>query len=125
MKPVICCIGYNRPKSLERLLQSVGNAIYDDNDITLIISIDECPDSNKVEEVAKAFEWTHGTKEILRHSKRLGLKEHCLKCGDLSVKYGSLIFLEDDVVVAPGYYRFVKKNIEYYCDNENINSGFE
>ena len=118
--PAICCIGYNRPKSMRRLLQSVGGAFYDNSNITLIISIDESPQSNEVEQAAKNFEWTHGEKIILRYPKRMGLKQHCIKCGDLSEKYGALIFLEDDVVVAPGFYRYAKEAVNYYKDDPNV-----
>jgi len=118
--PAICCIGYNRPESMRRLLTSVVSAKYDDNDINLIISIDESNKSGEVEAVAKEFEWNYGHKEILRYPKRLGLKEHCLRCGDLSLKYGAVIFLEDDVVVAPGYYRYTKAAVNHYKDNPDV-----
>lgn len=119
-KPVICCIGYNRPKSMKRLLDSVGKAVYDDNDVLLVISIDESPESDAVEEVAKKFEWKYGEKIIKRYPMRMGLKDHCLLCGDLSIEYGSVILLEDDVVVAPGYYRYVKKAVEFYKDDNKV-----
>ena len=116
--PVICCIGYNRPNSMQRLLNSIGNAVYDDHDILLVISIDESPKSDEVEAVAKAFDWKYGEKIIKRYPERMGLKKHCLLCGDLSLEHGSVIFLEDDVVVAPGYYRYTKAALEYYKDDE-------
>ena len=118
--PVICCIGYNRPNSMKRLLNSVGNAVYDNDDITLVISIDESDMSDEVERVAQEFNWKHGDKIIKRYPKRLGLKKHCLLCGDLSIKFGSVIFLEDDVVVAPGYYRYTKEAVEYYKNDEHV-----
>lgn len=118
--PAICCIGYNRPESMRRLLTSVVSAIYDDNDINLIISIDESDKSDEVEAVAKEFEWNYGHKEIVRYPHRLGLKEHCLRCGDLSLKYGAVIFLEDDVVVAPGFYRYTKAAVAKYKDNPDV-----
>ena len=118
--PVICCIGYNRPNSMKRLLNSVGNAVYDDHDILLVISIDESPKSDEVEAVAKAFDWKYGKKVIKRYPERMGLKKHCLLCGDLSLEYGAVIFLEDDVVVAPGYYRYTKAALEFYKNDEHV-----
>ena len=41
IKPAIVAIGYNRPKLMKRLLDSVGKAYYEEDDISLIISIDE------------------------------------------------------------------------------------
>ena len=120
INPVICCIGYNRPESMRRLLKSIGKADYDNDDILLLISIDESKDSDSVETVAREFEWCHGEKKILRYPNRLGLKEHCLLCGDYTDGHGALIFLEDDVVVAPGYYMYVKNAAAFYADDERI-----
>lgn len=118
--PAICCIGYNRPDSMKRLLGSIAMGMYEDRNIPLVISIDESNKSDEVEVVAKAFEWKYGDKTILRYPQRLGLKEHCLRCGDLSLKYGALIFLEDDVVVAPGFYKYVKKAVNYYASDSRV-----
>ena len=118
--PAICCIGYNRADSMSRLLTSVEKAVYDDNNIPLIISIDESDKSDEVESVAKNFKWTHGEKIIKRYPKRLGLKEHCLLCGDFSMKYGAALFLEDDAVVTPGYYRYTKAAVNYYKNETKV-----
>lgn len=118
--PAICCIGYNRPESMRRLLTSVINAVYDDDNIPLIISIDESNKSDEVEAVARSFEWKHGEMIIKRYPQRMGLKEHCLRCGDLSIEYGALIFLEDDVTVAPGYYRYTKAAVNYYRGHQHV-----
>lgn len=118
--PAICCIGYNRPDSMSRLLNSIALGVYEDRNIPLIISIDESNKSDEVEAVAQEFEWKYGEKTVLRYPQRLGLKEHCMRCGDLSLKYGALIFLEDDVVVAPGYYNYVKEAVNYYSDDSRI-----
>ena len=47
IKPAIIVIAYNREESLKRLLTSLNNAIYESDDITLIISIDKS-DNEKV-----------------------------------------------------------------------------
>lgn len=118
--PAICCIGYNRPGSMKRLLNSISTSVYEDRNIPLIISIDESNKSDEVEAVARDFEWKYGEKTVLRYPQRLGLKEHCMRCGDLSLKYGALIFLEDDVVVAPGFYSYVKDAVNYYSNDSRI-----
>lgn len=118
--PAIVCIGYNRPLSMQRLLNSVGHAVYDDKNITLIISIDQSSKSDDVEQVAQNFQWNYGEKIIRRYPKRLGLKDHCLQCGDLSLQYGAIIFLEDDCVVAPGFYRFAKAACNFYKTDNHV-----
>ena len=118
--PAICCVGYNRPESMRRLLHSIGRGVYCVNNIPLIISIDESSLSNEVERVAKEFEWNFGEKIIRRFSSRLGLRKHSLLCGDLSVKYGAVIFLEDDVVVAPGFYEFTLQSLDFYRGSPKV-----
>lgn len=120
MKPAIVTVGYNRPKLMKRLLESVGRAYYPYDDVTLIVSIDESDLSDEVEKVAREFVWTHGTKEIRRFSERQGLRRHIVACGDYSEKYGAVIILEDDLVVSDDFYSYVCKAHEKYADDERI-----
>ncbi len=120
MKPAIVAVGYNRPHGMKRLLESIGKAKFSSNDIPLIISIDESNKSNEVEQVAKDFEWKYGTKEIRRFPDRQGLRKHIVQCGDYSEKYGAVIILEDDLVVAEDFYSYVCAAHEKYGDDERI-----
>jgi len=120
IKPVIIVAAYNRPNALERLLKSLAKADYTGHySITLIISIDHS-DSSEVISVAKNFTWEFGTKEIIQHQKNLGLKKHIIFCGDLTVKYQSVIILEDDLVVAPAFYDYTCQALKYYQDHHKI-----
>ena len=118
--PAICCLGYNRPESMRRLLKSLANAKYDQKNIPLIISIDECELSEKVAEVAERFEWKYGEKIIRRFKERQGTIKHTLQCGDLSLKYGAVVYLEDDIVVAPGFYMYLEAALNKYSEIENV-----
>ena len=120
IKPAIVAVGYNRPDGMKRLLDSIGKATYNCDDVPLIISIDESNRSNEVESMATAFEWTHGIKEIRRFPERQGLRKHIVQCGDLSEKYGAVIILEDDLVVAEDFYTYVCAAHEKYGDEEEI-----
>lgn len=120
VKPAIVAVGYNRPDSMERLLKSIGNATYIEDNITLIVSIDKSNISEQVEKVAKDFNWIHGKKIIRCFEKRQGLKKHIIQCGDYSLEYGSAIILEDDLVVSPNFYQYVQSGLSYYED-EKIN----
>ena len=120
IKPAIVAVGYNRPAGMKRLLDSIGNATYAATDIPLIISIDESNRSDEVEQVAKDFEWKYGTKEIRRFPERQGLRKHIVQCGDYSEKYGAVIVLEDDLVVAEDFYSYVCAAHETYGDDERI-----
>lgn len=119
-KPAIVAVGYNRPDGIKRLLESIGNACYLVDNIPLIISIDESNKSNDVEKVAQDFFWQYGKKEIRRFSKRQGLRNHIIQCGDLSEKYGGVIILEDDLIVAEDFYTYVCKAHETYGSEQEI-----
>ena len=120
IKPAIVAVGYNRPDGMKRLLESIGKASYNCNDVPLIVSIDESNRSEEVEAVAKAFEWKYGTKEIRRFPERQGLRKHIVQCGDYSEKYGAVIILEDDLVVAEDFYSYVCAAHEKYGEEQNI-----
>lgn len=114
LKPAIVAVGYNRPEGMKRLLNSIGQAKYDSTDIALIVSIDESNKSDEVEKVAREFYWSYGEKIIRRFPERQGLRRHIVQCGDLSEKYGGVIILEDDLIVAEDYYMFVCRAHEKY-----------
>lgn len=120
IKPAIVAVGYNRPDGMKRLLDSIGKATFNFDDVPLIISIDESNRSDEVEAVAKAFDWKYGTKEIRRFPERQGLRKHIVQCGDYSEKYGAVIILEDDLVVAEDFYSYVSAAHEKYGDDEEI-----
>lgn len=120
IKPAIVAVGYNRPKLMKRLLDSIGRAYFEYDDVSLIISIDESNLSDEVENVAREFEWNHGTKEIRRYPERQGLRKHIVHCGDYSEKYGAVIILEDDLIVSEDFYSYVCKAHEKYSSDDRI-----
>ena len=119
-KPVIVAVGYNRIDSLLRLLDSLETAVYPCDDITLYVSLDH---SGMEESVIKAVEqtpWTHGKRIIRKHTGQLGLRKHILECASLSEQYGSVIILEDDLVVAENFYSYTVQALDYYGDQNMI-----
>ena len=120
VKPAIVVVGYNRPDGMKRLLESIGRAHYTCEGVPLIVSIDESNRSDEVEVVARAFEWNHGLKEIRRFPERQGLRKHIVQCGDYSEKYGAVIILEDDLVVAEDFYSYVCAAHNKYGEDEEV-----
>lgn len=120
IKPVIVVVAYRRLETLKRLLKSIEEAVYSTDDIMLIISIDYHPDNLPVIECAENFSWVHGRKIVRVHEANLGLKKHIIECGDYSLKYGAVIILEDDEIVAPSFYEYVCRAHEYYSGDERI-----
>ena len=120
IKPAIVIVAYNREDSLLRLLRSIENAIYDYDDIKLVISIDWSDNLSKVKACADAFVWKHGEKIIRTFDENMGLRKHVLSCGDLSEKYGAVIILEDDLAVAEDFYNYTVKALNYYENEKKI-----
>lgn len=119
-KPAIVAVGYNRPHTLKRLLDSLADAQYEIEDITLVISIDKAQNEKDVKRVADEFEWKHGEKVVRTFEKRQGLRNHIIQCGDLSESYGAVIILEDDILVSKGFYTYVCEALSYYNDVSSI-----
>ncbi|MEZ4811236.1 MAG: glycosyltransferase [Allomuricauda sp.] len=113
MNAPIVVVAYNRPRSLTRLLRSLTNAKYPEKEIDLLISIDRKEDNQEVLAIANAYEWKHGAKKVIYQEKNLGLRKHILQCGNLSLEYGSVIVLEDDLFVSPNFYFFVDQALRF------------
>ena len=120
IKPAIVCVGYNRKESIIRLVESVSNAYFEYDDINLIISLDYSEKQKEIEESLSSIEWKYGKKRIIKHASNLGLKNHILKCGDLSHEYGAVIILEDDLVVSKNFYDYSLQAMNYYSNNEKV-----
>lgn len=120
--PAIVVVGYNRRGSLERVLQSVVNAEYEYDDIKLIVSLDHSEAEGELVQAAERYreKWTHGTLEIRTTKKRMGLRNHILKCGDITNEYGAVIILEDDIIVSPYFYDYVVQAVNRYKDEEML-----
>lgn len=119
-KPVIVVAAFNRPRSLIRILKSLGNAIFDDN-VTLIVSIDnDEPNNLDVKNIADDFHWRYGPKHVKYQDRHLGLREHIIRCGDLCYDYGSVVILEDDLYVSPYFYDYAIHALRYYHDDDHI-----
>ena len=50
----------------------------------------------------------------------MGLRDHVLACGDLTLEYGSCVILEDDLYVSPDAYRYSKKAVNAYADEPAV-----
>ncbi|MCJ0975112.1 glycosyltransferase [Pseudomonas sp. PS1] len=117
--PTIVVIGYNRPKSLSRLLASLSKAHYPAGDIRLVISLDNSGTLEPLR-VAEAYEWPHGEKRVIHREKRMGLRNHVLACGDLTEEYGDVLVLEDDLFVSPHFYEYTSRALTFYADEPRV-----
>lgn len=115
----IVVVGYNRLKSIRRLLSSLLRAQYPDSDIPLVISID-CSGEEELYSYVKDFDWPYGRKYVNIQETRLGLKEHIYQCADLTSVFKAIILLEDDLVVSPAFYSYAVKALDRYGDDRRI-----
>ena len=118
--PAIVVAAYDRPDSLRRLLGTLVVAHYPaDGVVPLVISIDKS-ESRAVVEVAESFKWQYGPYRVIEHPRNLGLREHILSCGDLAYDYGSVILLEDDLMVSPAFYCYTQDALAFYENDPRI-----
>ena len=115
----IVVVAFNRARSLARLLASLNNAVYEEDNVPLIISIDK-GDNQDVLKTAENFEWKHGQKTVVYQSENLKLRKHILKCGDYSLEYGSVIILEDDLFVSKYFYDYTVKALAFSEKDDRI-----
>jgi len=115
----IVVVGYDRPHSLSRLLDSLNRVAFDGRRVPLIISLDRSG-NEAVTRVAESFTWNHGDKTVRTFPQRLGLKQHILTCGDLTRDFENLVVLEDDLYVSQNLYRFAVQAIEFYRDDDRV-----
>ncbi|WP_420645235.1 hypothetical protein [Candidatus Leptofilum sp.] len=120
MNPAIVVVAYNRPVALRRLLASLAT-LHEPDDAPLIISIDAGGNAfEAVLAVAKTFAWRFGEKRIVVQQRPLGLINHVFACGDLVDEFGSILLLEDDLVVSPMAYRYATDALTFYADDPRI-----
>lgn len=105
IRPAIIVPAFSRPQALRRLLASINRAHYPDDSICLVISL-EGGAKKEVVECARSFKFNAGIVEVVERRTQLGLREHILWCGDQTQKYGSVIVLEDDLLVDPWFYEY-------------------
>jgi hypothetical protein len=120
VNPAVVVLAYNRPAALQRLLDSVAAASYPTGGaVPLVISIDPGGDGD-VAQLAERFPWPHGEKKVMVAETHLGLVAHFHRAGALATTYGSIILLEDDLVVSPAYYSFAGSALDFYRDDDRI-----
>jgi glycosyltransferase involved in cell wall biosynthesis len=120
--PAIVVLAHNRLHSLQRLLHSLQKADYPDGiQIPLVLSVD-CG-SREVVAFCEQFQWSRGNCEVLLHPRRLGIRNHVFLCGDLTERYGSIIMLEDDLMVSRVFYNYALASLHFYGTYDAVAGG--
>lgn len=116
----VVVVGYNRPDSIEQLLQSLLRADFAGDTVDLVVSIDKGQKQQEIISVAEKIDWVHGRKVLRAFQAKQGLRSHIIQCGDLTEKYDAVVVLEDDLVVAPHFYSYVKQSIRQYASDPHV-----
>ncbi|XP_014678492.1 PREDICTED: uncharacterized protein LOC106818284 [Priapulus caudatus] len=123
----VTVLTYNSADSLRRLLQSLENAEYDHDSITLHICIDgakvgdELSGHRQTVRVAGRFQFTHGEKVLTVRSRNVGVTAQWLDCWNPDVSPGNYgLILEDDLRLSPYYYRWLKAAIITYSGHREV-----
>lgn len=130
----IIVITMQRAQSLKRLLHSLLDAEYYDDRVALDVWIDLPPSQTdidaKTKEIVTNFSWPHGPKTLHFRVTNVGLRQQWLESWNLSVPGGlrpelneCALILEDDVVVSPLFWKWLKQAHAQYRYHANI-AGF-
>lgn len=110
--PAIVIPAFRRNQSLKRLLRSIRSAWFDKQP-RVIISI-EGEASDDVVRTAESFADGAPGATVRKQVRRLGLRDHIMSCADLSLEYGSVIVLEDDLVVDRYFHHYATAALDFY-----------
>ena len=117
------CVGYNRPRGLERLLSSLLTVDFRGrNDVDLIISLDY-GGGDEILSLAEGFSWPHGKKRVRTFQEPQRLKKHMLQCFAFAEEYDCVAVLEDDLYVGESMFGYLDECMKKYDNDEKI-AGF-
>ena len=108
----------HRVKHLSNLLQSLRDAKYDGDKVDLHISIDYANGQEKeVVELSTVMQWEHGHKRITQHKTVLGVAGNWLQDYDHPTDGHLMLVVEDDVILSPEFYRYIKMAYNIYISS--------
>jgi hypothetical protein len=124
-KAPIAFFAYNRPehtrKSLESLAANEGTA---ESELFIFCDGPKNPEDEEavreVRRLVKSRKWC-GKVNILERNDNLGLADSIIGgVTDIVNRYGNVIVLEDDLVIAPCFLKFMNEALEYYINEKKV-----
>ncbi|WAQ99702.1 hypothetical protein MAR_024075, partial [Mya arenaria] len=123
----VIVITYNRPQSLDRLLQSLNKAEYDNDNVKFEIWLDRSiygQISKDTLTTARNFRVSYGRCSIIVHSTHVGIQGQWLNTWEPSAQSREMaVILEDDLTVSPFFYKYLKLVHNKYDSRRDV-SGF-
>ena len=120
MKLAVFTVGYNRIEGMLRLINSLKEVDFFGSRVDFIISLDKSNIEEQLVSAVSPIEWPFGEKKIRTFPERQGLRKHILSCGDFLSDYDAIAVLEDDLLVSPSFYSYIRACYAKYSENENI-----
>ena len=111
----IAIVAYNRPEYLEKCLESIANSVdIQEYDFPIYVFCDGGPNSSQLEndEILYKYSFLEG---VIRQKENLGIAKHThfvKKCMFEQMDVPRFIYLEEDLVLSPYYYRFVNRAMD-------------
>lgn len=97
----------NRPRSLQRLLQSLTKSVYLEDELRIVINVDQRTDEDTLSMV-RNFTWPHGDKLLRVRVRKGGLVETVAGSWFPTSVDEYAVMLEDDIEVSPYWYIWTK-----------------
>ncbi|KAG7355507.1 hypothetical protein IV203_000193 [Nitzschia inconspicua] len=127
----VIILSMDRFDSLQRLISSLQESKYDDDDvIDLVIRFDR-PDIQyhkpwlqRVREFRNSLRWKHGNIRIAIANKTLGLAESWFRAWSPSSDDERAVIFEDDLEVSPIWYQWLKNVHDMYAGNRDDLAAF-
>lgn len=115
----IIVLTMNRATSLQRLLTSIENTLYDGDAIKLSVKVDHAEDNDAVVACARRFRFSHGPVVVSVAKTNRGLRDSWLQAVSPTER-GKVVIFEDDVDVSLVWYRWLKRAWESYEPRTDI-----
>ncbi len=112
----------SRYDCLSRLLDSIQKTDYQGDAVLLQIKVDmsEAQDQRDVIKLAKSFKFKHGSTEYTISETPLGLAKSWFRAWKPYSDDDNAIILEDDIVLSPEWYRWLKGAWSKYSGREDL-----
>ena len=111
----------NRANELQALLDCLEQTDFLGDTVDLTIRFDRHGNQSAAIEVAESFVFTHGEKYVITSAESLGLAAawYTAWIPDMN-EFANAIILEDDILLAPTWYAWLKRAWEAYGDRRDL-----
>ena len=111
---------WNRPRSFERLMDSINGSDYGSDKINLVVHVDGGKESEITCHAAHKIKWIFGDKQLVISRIRKGLAQAWFQAWYPKSKNNFAAIFEDDIIVSKSWYMWLKNAWEAYSERSDI-----